>query len=144
MVHRDFVEEAWSELNVVVHIGTKESHIARDLVKRNIMKKAACVNVQDFSTQYFWKASETKEHNTDEIATYAASSVYSFLFHKGRSFTPVFCNQLDVTDISRKLAVSLKSDLCSLLGAQSPAFKAVIAIKEHEQCFFLQKTKRPY
>ena len=91
MIHRDFVEESRSEVNVVVHISTKESHIARDLVKRNIMKKAACVNVQDFNTQYFWKASETKPLNTDGIAIYAPPfSVYWFLIHKECSFTPVF------------------------------------------------------
>ena len=39
----------------MVHIGTKETLIAKDLVARNVMKQAACVNVQEFSNQYFWK-----------------------------------------------------------------------------------------
>ena len=41
----------------MVHISTKEPLIARDLVARNIMKQAACVNVQEFSNQFFWQVS---------------------------------------------------------------------------------------
>jgi len=60
VIHKDFVDTISSGKTLsdtMVHISTKERLIALDLVKKNIMRKAACVNVQEFSNQYFWKAS---------------------------------------------------------------------------------------
>ncbi|KAI0210266.1 VWFA and cache domain-containing protein 1 [Lamellibrachia satsuma] len=61
VLHRDFFEDISSDK--MVHISTKEPLIARDLVARNIMKQAACVNVQEFSNQYFWQISLQLAHN---------------------------------------------------------------------------------
>ncbi|KAI0210265.1 VWFA and cache domain-containing protein 1 [Lamellibrachia satsuma] len=61
VLHRDFFEDISSDK--IVHISTKEPLIARDLVARNIMKQAACVNVQEFSNQYFWQISLQLAHN---------------------------------------------------------------------------------
>ena len=58
VLHKDFPEVGSSRETVQqVHISSKEPWIARDLVARNIMKEAACVNVEKFSNQHFWKAS---------------------------------------------------------------------------------------
>ncbi|KAI0239286.1 VWFA domain-containing protein [Lamellibrachia satsuma] len=61
VVHKDFVEDV-SSARSDVHISTKEPIIAQDLVAKSIMKKAACVNVQEFSNQYFWTVSLLLAH----------------------------------------------------------------------------------
>ena len=58
VLHKDFIEVSSSTESVQqIHVSSKEPTIARDLVARNIMKKAACVSVENFSNQYFWKVS---------------------------------------------------------------------------------------
>ena len=59
VIHKDFTDIGSPSTEPVqqVHISSKEPMIAQDLVARNIMKEAACVNVEKFSNQYFWKVS---------------------------------------------------------------------------------------
>ena len=71
-----------------VHIGTKEPLIARHLEAANVMTKSACVNVQEFSNQYFWKVREGVggggQCNVD-IILYAIDCSYSYCLGIGHT-----------------------------------------------------------
>ncbi|KAK2181045.1 hypothetical protein NP493_412g00022 [Ridgeia piscesae] len=57
IIHKHFLDYISSEHTTNVHISVKEPVITQDLVTKNIMTQATCVNVQELRDQYYWKIS---------------------------------------------------------------------------------------